>query len=60
MGDGSERETADLWWARAEQARRVAATLRGADARSIEAYAEECEAKARLLPQARRIKRSAA
>jgi hypothetical protein len=35
------------WWRRAAQARRVAAMLSPQDARTAEAYAVECEARAR-------------
>ena len=34
------------WLAQADRARRLAATLPSADARLLEAYAQECEARA--------------
>jgi hypothetical protein len=39
------------WWERAAQARRVAEMLSPADARLAEAYAVECEARARGIGQ---------
>lgn len=45
---------AQAWLARADRARRIAATLDGGDAAIADAYAEECEAEAAMLlaPQA--------
>ena len=42
------------WLAQADRARRLAATLPPADARVLEAFAQECEAKAQQVLQAGR------
>ena len=41
------------WLARAERARRIAATLSADDAKIVEAYARECEAQAVRLIERR-------
>jgi len=40
-------ETYQMWLARAERAHRIAGMLSSKDARAVEDYAAECEAKAR-------------
>ena len=41
--------TAQVWFARAQQARRIALTLSAKDAEILEAYAAECDAQVKRL-----------
>jgi hypothetical protein len=41
--------TAQVWFARAQQARRIALTLSARDAETLEAYAAECDAQVKCL-----------
>jgi hypothetical protein len=45
----SDRSEVTSWLVRAEQARRIAGMLAGEDADMAQAYARECEARAREL-----------
>jgi hypothetical protein len=44
--------TAQLWWHRAEQARRLAPSLSRGDAELLHAYARECEHRVHCLSNA--------
>jgi hypothetical protein len=46
--------TAQVWLARAQQARRLALMLSAEDAKILETYAAECEAQVRRLTKQRR------
>jgi hypothetical protein len=46
--------TAQVWFARAQQARRIALTLSVQDAALLETYAAECEAQVKRLTEPRR------